>query len=163
MSKVKPSRSSRRTRRGNPVDYSEAELESDTESEITLSGTILEVDSPVKGEEGIEREDEWELNQTWTPGTLGNQAKQVGIQFNRLAERNRQREMTETSNMERMLEMKLTLCQDKQRREDKREEERQREKRKAREREERMEERKLRDERDREERQQQLIRQLKEA
>ena len=69
VSKVKPSRSSRRTRRGDPVDYSEAELESDTESEITLSGTILEVDSPVKREESI-REDEWELNQTWTPGTL---------------------------------------------------------------------------------------------
>ena len=46
---LKPVRTSRKPRRGNPVDYSETELESYTESEAILSssGTLV-VDSPVK-------------------------------------------------------------------------------------------------------------------
>ena len=76
---------------------------------------------------------------------MNSNVKQVGEQVSRLTERNRQREMTETSNVERMLEMMLTMRQDEQRREEKREqEERDKEAR-------------------REERQLELLAQLKEA
>ena len=59
---VKAIRTSRRTRKVEHVDYSEAELESDTESEITLSfSSTLVVGSPVKREKQLDLNDDWEL------------------------------------------------------------------------------------------------------
>ena len=61
---VKPIRTSRRTRKVEPVDYSEAESDADKESEVTLSGntsSTLVVDCPVKRESQLEGEDNWEL------------------------------------------------------------------------------------------------------
>ena len=121
---VKPIRTSRRTRKVEPVDYFEAESDTDKESEVTLSGSsssTLVVDCPGKKESQLEGEDNRELENLWTLGTLNSNEKQVGEQVSRLTERNRQSEMTETSNVERMLEMMLTMRQDEQRREEKRE------------------------------------------
>ena len=59
---VKPVRSSRRTRKVEQVDYSEAELDTDTDGESTLSnsGTII-VDSPSQRDIMVDEEQDREL------------------------------------------------------------------------------------------------------
>ena len=124
--KVESVRSTRRTRKGEPVDYSEAELESDTEGESYLSdsGTIVG-DSPRQRKTEIE--EDWCLEELWSPATLNTQARRVSDQCSKVSERIKKREMTETNNMERLMEMLIKLRQDK-RKEKGRKEEREKEK-----------------------------------
>ena len=78
-----------------------------SEATLSSSGTFV-VDSPVKRERQVEGEENWNLENLWTPGTLNTQAKRVSEQLTRLTERNIEREMTqqtEMSAMERMLKM----------------------------------------------------------
>ena len=114
ISKAKPVRSSRRTRKVEPVDYSEAEGESETEGETTLSesGTIV-VDSPRQGEIKEDTEEDWKLSQIWTPNTLVSNVRQIGDQAATIVERS----MFETNNLEKLMEMMVKM-----RMEDKREE-----------------------------------------
>ena len=161
---VKPSKSFRRTRQVQPVDYSEAELDLETESEITLSNSSrIEEDSPVKRETQLDREDSWELSDLGTPGTLTSQAQKVGDQLTRITERTRQREMaqqSEMAGMEKILEMMMKMRQEDKREQRETEQKNERERLKR-------EERKESEGREREERcderQLQLLTQLKEA
>ena len=63
----KPRKSSRARRQIEQVDYSEAEIISDTESETTNSseGTFM-VDSPERGERQVKGETDWELSKVKT-------------------------------------------------------------------------------------------------
>ena len=81
----------------------------------------------MKWERQLDGNDDRELGNLWMPGTLTSQVQQVGEQFTGLTERNRWSEMaqqSETSTMEKMLQMMLTMRQEDQRvrQEEKREE-----------------------------------------
>ena len=157
---VKPVRSSRITRKVEPVDYSEAEIESDTDSETTLcSSRTTVVVSPMRRDIKIKGEQDWDLETLWTPGTLNMQARRVSEQFFRLTEKQIANEMAETNNLEKIMQMMLTLNQKQQCREYRREEERVRQRREEQERKERRLEREAR----LEERQAELLTQFKEA
>ena len=125
--KVEPVRSARRTRKGAPVDNFEAKLESDTEGESYLSdsGTIIG-DSPRQRKTEIE--EDWCLEELWTPATLNTQARRVSDQCSKVSERIKKREMSETNNMERLMEMLISLRQDDRKEEREREERREGEK-----------------------------------
>ena len=84
----KPRKCSRARRQIEQVDYSEAEIILDTESETTNSreGTLV-VDSPERGETQLKGETDWELSNLWTPDTLDTRTRLVSEQYSRLTER----------------------------------------------------------------------------
>ena len=74
---------------------------------LSSSGTIV-VDSPRQREVMIESED-WELGTLWTPCTLDTRTRLISEQCSRLTERQAEREMAETNNLEKMLQLMLTM------------------------------------------------------
>ena len=83
---VQPRRTPRRSRQHESVDYSEFELESDTESESIFSEwdrTVVE--EPIE----VNRE---VLEALWTPGTLSSHIDQVGQQYRRLSNQFREQQ-----------------------------------------------------------------------
>ena len=139
-------RTHRRSRQVESVDYSECELESDTEVVSIISEgnrTLVDVQLEVKSET---------LESAWTPGTFSSHIDQVGEQRRRLSHHVRQQQsmaQQQESGMEKMFQVFLQMRQEDKDREDRRERERI--------------DRDERREREREERQIQLIQQLKEA
>ena len=117
-----------------------------------LNSSTSITNSTLKCEEQTEVGDQWDLSEVWTPGTLQRQARQVGSQFTRIAEQNRQLEMAqrnETTAIEKMMELMMQMKQEEQVMETRREQERlERENRKGREERER-EERREREDRER--------------
>ena len=115
---VRTSRSSRRRRHIQQMDYSEKETKSDNEIEATNSSeSTLVVYSPDRRESQVKGETEWDLENLWTPWTLETRTKLVSEQYFRLTEKRAERAMAETNNLEKVIEMMLKLRQ-----EDKREE-----------------------------------------
>ena len=118
---VRSSHESRRTRRVETVDYSEAE--SDTEGELTLSEGTTEGDITIKDEQQSEREKEWDLQNLWTPSTLESNLDNIGRQYMRISMAHK----SEMSSLEKMMGMMIQMKQDDQRREGDREDRRERE------------------------------------
>ena len=115
---VKLVRSSRRTRKVEQVNYSEAEFDTDTDGESNLSnsGTIV-VDSPRQRDIKVDKEQDWELGTLWTLGTLNTRIREVSQQTTRLAQQQTEREMAESNNIEKLMEMMLKMRQEDRREE----------------------------------------------
>ena len=79
------------------------------ESYLSDSGTIVG-DSPRQCKTEIE--EDWCLEELWSPATLNTQARTVSDQCSKVSERIKKREMAETNNMERVMEMLIKLRQD---------------------------------------------------
>ena len=160
---MQSSRTPRRSRQIEAVDYSECERDTDSESEtITSKGTLEGDQTPFKEEE---------LEALGTPSTLGSHLTPIGQQYMMLTGQAKQRktmaQKADQTSVEKMMELFLQMRQDDQNRESNREQDRlDREERRLRE-EQQREEKWEREEREREvrreERQLQLLNQLKEA
>ena len=103
---VKLVRSPRRTRKVEQVDYSEAQLDTDTDGESTSSnsGTIV-VDSPRQRDLKVDAEQDWELGTLWTLGTLNTRIREVSQQTTMLTQQQTEREMAESNSIEKLMEM----------------------------------------------------------
>jgi len=112
-------RTPRKSRQVESVDYSEWELESDTDGESIIgegNRTIVDAQLEVKS-----------LESAWTPGTFSSQIDQVGEQCRRLSHQVRQQQsmaQQQESGMEKMFQMLLQFRQEDKDREDRRERER---------------------------------------
>ena len=62
-------RKERTPRRSETVDYSKAESDTESENTLSCSSSSMLVDSPVKRENQLEGEDNWNLENLWIPGT----------------------------------------------------------------------------------------------
>ena len=158
-----PVRHSSRIKQVRKVNYSELEVvESDSESEFVANSESGF--GSINGEPYQKEEVQLDIEEeTWNPRTLSSKASKVRLQFVRMAEENKQLHMakqSETSSVDRLMEMMLNMRMEDQKRkygvEQEREQRLAKEKREQIEREEQREERRI----EREERRQREDREL---
>ena len=106
---IQSRRTPRRPRQTETVDYSECELESDSET-VNSEGTL-------EGDQEVFKEEDLEV--LGTPGTLGSHLSQVGQKYTTLRETMAQK--AEQTGVEKMMEMFLQMRQHDQNREGRRE------------------------------------------
>ena len=109
-----------RTRQQESVDYSECKQDSESET-VTSEGTL-------EGERELGEDNDLDIEQLWTLGTLTSRLTEVGQQDKSLSEQTRQTDSmaqkSEQSSMEKMMEMFLQMRQEEQTREARREQDR---------------------------------------